>query len=673
MFDEQTYSGKDKEERLKYINTPYMKDLGIFTSSTDASFKSDQSIKRDLALDGQLPPVYSKPLVQPPTVSELMQVAEERKKTMREMLGLSENQIGITLHDTSVIHVMGDLHFGNPNTDNIRIAQELEAVKQTPNHYIMLIGDLVDGIWWGGASGSEQALTLSEQYAFLHGLFKEMRGKILVGMSGEHDCVDTQTQAYTKRGWLNYDEIKDTDLFMTINPNTELLEWHKYTHFHKYDVENLDMYQIKTRDFDFLGTDNHRMFVQGRRNKMYSFISASEYSRHKHGNEFIPMASTFGLPDMNIKDETIGIIAWIIADGWIEKKLFTKRIRIGQRDEKAYYISELLDNLKIKYSRHSVKVKPSGDIIDGKIVKGRKPFSVFEITDKKYKNKLLDLIGKDKHILPKFVWKLSDRQFDIFLRNFILADGTHNSRENAWLIFQKNKKFLDDLQAVCATHGLRSNIYTHKNTYGEQYRLNVCRRTGMRFNSPSKISSIKKYTGTIWDITVPNGNFLVRRNDKSYFTGNSKWASKTGQDPYFMMADEAKAPYIRGMAEISVDIGDAQYNIVANHRHRGHSMYNKNHPTFRTARFHLQGGDIYISAHTHQKQISQEAIREFGGARPVTHISIGPYKTHDEYGDREGFVHQTPEEMYGASFRLHKDIKQVEVCNDILQAIKQWS
>ena len=153
---------------------------------------------------------------------------------------------------------------------------------------------------------------------------------------------------------------------------------------------------------------------------------------------------------------------------------------------------------------------------------------------------------------------------------------------------------------------------------------------------------------------------------------DSKWIRKTGSDPYDMLEEMSGAPYIRGIAEISLDVGEQSYKIVAQHKARGQSMYNKNHPTYRESRFDLQGADIYISAHTHRKQISQETIREFGKSRMVTHVSTGPYKTGDEYGDTEGFVHQTPLEMFGASLRLHADRMLVETQYDILEAAKIW-
>jgi hypothetical protein len=153
---------------------------------------------------------------------------------------------------------------------------------------------------------------------------------------------------------------------------------------------------------------------------------------------------------------------------------------------------------------------------------------------------------------------------------------------------------------------------------------------------------------------------------------DSKWVSNTGGDPYEMMEELTGAPYLRGVGEISLGVGDQEYKVVVAHKMRGHSMYNKNHPTYRQSRFDLQGADLYVSAHTHQKQISQESIRQFGGANIVTHISTGTYKEGDVYGDRIGLGRQKPEQMFGAAVRLHSDKKLIEANYDILEAARIW-
>jgi hypothetical protein len=314
-----------------------MVERGLY--DTNGSFRTEAEIKRKLAINGELP-VYTTKNGEPLTVNDFLIKAEERRKSFQEISPISENYLGITLPDTSALHFIGDMHLASLTTNNKRIATELEAIKNTPNHYVVFLGDLVNGVWWGGSDTSEQILTLSEQYRLLRTIFKEMKGKILFAVSGEHD---------------------------------------------------------------------------------------------------------------------------------------------------------------------------------------------------------------------------------------------------------------------------------------------------------------------------------------------SKWASKTGADPYTLMTEESGSPYVRGVAEVKIDIGEQTYKLVVQHKARGNSIYNKNHPTFREARFSLQGADLYVSAHNHQKQISQETIREFGGARMVTHIAIGPYKEGDEYSEREGFIHQGPVEMFGASALLHKDKKEIETSWSIVEAINKWA
>lgn len=166
-----------------------------------------------------------------------------------------------------------------------------------------------------------------------------------------------------------------------------------------------------------------------------------------------------------------------------------------------------------------------------------------------------------------------------------------------------------------------------------------------------------------------NGRVLVGVSGEH----DSKWAQRTGADPYLDFSTATGAPYVKGIGEILIHCGGQDYKMVVQHKARGHSMYNKNHPTFREARFDLQEADIYVSFHTHQKQVAQETIRHFGGSRIVTHISGGAYKRTDSYGARSGFAVLDPKEMFGASIRLHADEHRVDVNYDILQAHREWA
>jgi hypothetical protein len=153
---------------------------------------------------------------------------------------------------------------------------------------------------------------------------------------------------------------------------------------------------------------------------------------------------------------------------------------------------------------------------------------------------------------------------------------------------------------------------------------------------------------------------------------DSKWAQRTGIDPYSEFTERTGAPYVRGVAEVRADVGSQTYNLVVAHNLKGNSIYNDVHPEMRAQR-EMPGADVYIGAHTHRKGVSQAARREFGGtARETTFISVGPYKRSDEYAQRQGYPEMDDAQMGGVAIRLDGEEKKVETGTNIITALKRW-
>lgn len=153
---------------------------------------------------------------------------------------------------------------------------------------------------------------------------------------------------------------------------------------------------------------------------------------------------------------------------------------------------------------------------------------------------------------------------------------------------------------------------------------------------------------------------------------DSKWASRCGANPYLAFTEKTGAPYVDGIAEVALTVGEVTYPLILQHKARGNSMYNADHPVTRQSVFHLQGGSVYAAAHTHRKKISQDAMRGFGVSKRLTKVMCGPYNWQNIFGAREGFVSLTPDEMYGSIVRFHPDRDLIDMNYDILEGIKQW-
>ena len=90
--------------------------------------------------------------------------------------------------DTIEIHPMADLHIGDDHCDYKSVIERIEYIKNTPNAYVILDGDLMDTAI-ASSVGDTYGATLSpmEQLKECVKLFEPIRNKILAVLAGNHE------------------------------------------------------------------------------------------------------------------------------------------------------------------------------------------------------------------------------------------------------------------------------------------------------------------------------------------------------------------------------------------------------------------------------------------------------------------------------------------------------
>lgn len=343
-----------------------------------------------------------------------------------------------------------------------------------------------------------------------------------VYLFGNHECLDDKTELLTKRGWINYKEIKLDDIVFSFNPETKLGEWVKID---KLIIQKFSgkLNRINLKTLDLLATDNHKIFYKTKLSNKYKYTEIRNLPKTRI---LFPMTNTINNPEYNISDNWIKLIAWILTDGHIAKpKSGYLNIGISQRKSKMPIVEKIVNDLGLEYSLNF----RDRDIkkICGKIVKTQESQGALTFNSKS-KNEILKYIDKSKNI-PDWVDKLSDRQFTIFLQSLIDGDGSrHKSSPNSSWIMYGRKQFLEKLQILCITHNYSASLSVYRET---QYRLNIC--VNRKFFNLENSKQIKKenYVGDVWDLTVKNHNFMIRRNGKCHFTGNSWVDQAIDKDP----------------------------------------------------------------------------------------------------------------------------------------------
>lgn len=151
----------------------------------NGEFISKQSIDRKNLINGTAKMVTDMPLTRDfPYWGERFEV---RQKQYKETENRSKD-IVIQFDEEPIINIVGDWHTGHPETDHQRINNEVKICLETPNSYMMVFGDGVDGMWWNPGQ-MEQVEQPPEQYQYLNSIFKALgeKGKLLVVGGGDHD------------------------------------------------------------------------------------------------------------------------------------------------------------------------------------------------------------------------------------------------------------------------------------------------------------------------------------------------------------------------------------------------------------------------------------------------------------------------------------------------------
>ena len=159
-----------------------MQEKGIFLP--DGSFESDKQIRRKTVS----PPIMETEKRFPRDFTYWSDRFIQRQKEYNETSDVETDYIKIRFKGDTVINFIGDAHVGASATHYDRLEKEIKAIDETPNSYIILVGDLVDGFFWNPAQ-MEQIEQMPEQYRYMKALIKHLTDsrKLLLANGGDHD------------------------------------------------------------------------------------------------------------------------------------------------------------------------------------------------------------------------------------------------------------------------------------------------------------------------------------------------------------------------------------------------------------------------------------------------------------------------------------------------------
>lgn len=340
-------------------------------------------------------------------------------------------------------------------------------------------------------------------------------------------CLSPDTEILTEFGFRKYNEIFKGDKAICFDLKDQIYKSLPIQRVIIKDFEG-DLLNFKNRQLDILVTPEHRNVIQRyqhdpARYKKYDFTFCEAQKCPK--SFFIPGARNIGFkhPFMahDYTDDILRIIGWIITDGSFHDSRTKKALSLTQAFNSKKLGKHIYKEMTLILDKYEVVHR---DRIRKRKLSPDKKFLMKECRcrewyfNTKISKTLFNLLPNGIHRIPRQL--LLNGNWHQLMRLYIglmEGDGTSDSTGKKWRYFYAglNEGLADDFQELCTLIGIRSiKRFVPLN---KQWRVSI---------SYQKDYSIRKYPtksfykGIVWDVTVPTGSFVARRNGQVFITGN---------------------------------------------------------------------------------------------------------------------------------------------------------
>ena len=573
-----------------------------------------------------------------PSAEELIAALTAKHKSKSEHHEAAKlRQVHLNIDGPIAIAGFGDPHIDDPGCAWGDLERDVRICRDTPGILAVNIGDSTNN-WVGRLMKlyADQEVTSKQALKLIEWLMTQLPW--LVDKEGNHDCHDMETEALTRRGWLKADDICDLDMILSLDPDGNAVWTPIIERIRRANTDQ--MVSIDSSVVSLNVTPNHRVLHR----KRHSTSEGSQWSQsldYVHADSLpcrfaLPVSAPSGLPELDISDAKIALTGWFLTDGSVSKD---QKVTFYQSKDAPDLEKALAD---CGYApRVTTRQRDTSEICGRPLVKPPLPSREY-LLNREQSDDFLK-VAERKGQVPLWVSHLSDRQFEVFLNAIIAGDGSWASNgDGNSAVVHGTEAFLSSLQATCVAHGWGAHLSIARE---KDYRLNVCRRREWQAERAVVVTRTEP-SPEVWCLRVPHGNFMVRRNGKAHFSGNS-WNTEKG-DPAEVIHRLMKLPGIREMGSTRMQINlPAGCHLFMHVRHDfpGGSQFNPAHALVRETLFGFRD-HILMCGHRHSS-----------GYIPVFHndpkrlcqgFRLGTYKDFDHYAKEKGFQEQNWARSMGA-------------------------
>lgn len=351
-------------------------------------------------------------------------------------------------------------------------------------------------------------------------------------------CVDTETEIFTKRGWLRYDEVKQGDETLALDPGTGLAGWQPITEVAVFDAQPREMVAFEANNFSALTTPDHRWLTERYHTQHKQWRWRWRTSETLTNLDRIPRARP--VVDLPVREELddsiVELVAWAYTDRTIKRSTLTTTVHINQ-DERANpgnctRIRRALQQAFGPSWRSRRRPETRAGWWEGPW-SGHPSMLSWHLTVGASRQ-LLQYLGEDYAPTMDFLLALSQRQLELFIEVCCLADGstrrTSGSKTQSRFFYQTPGPRLDAFLSSCALAGIATSYHVRepdaaRDDFSKQPKATVTLLSEDNYMPnarPNRGAFRVSHDGEVWCPSLPERhNWLARRRGVTYFTGNT--------------------------------------------------------------------------------------------------------------------------------------------------------
>ena len=364
------------------------------------------------------------------------------------------------------------------------------------------------------------------------------------------ECYKPDVMILTEEGWKTLDSVKEGDIVLTLNPNTNCIEKQPISRKIEYDF-NGEMIHINGRNIDDSVTPNHGFPIFNRNHKFNGFKTAEEiYTEDNLSHSYIPKQGiwkeegneTFILRGIeNPSEKTLKYHPDCIEDKEIPMSSFMKFLGIYlsegdyRKNNNDVNIYQKKENVCSEIEDMLIELGLGYTVNEDK--NGKKTFRVCDPRLNKYVSQFGDCYTK---FIPVDIKNQSKENLRILYDWFVLGDGRirgDKRRKNSKLsddIFSTSKQLVLDLNEIQLKIGYSGNYHMENRDNDRLMGTRLiegknCKPLHFSLRSLTKgiyldkrFLSIEKehYEGKVMCVEVANHIWYVMSNGKCHWTKN---------------------------------------------------------------------------------------------------------------------------------------------------------